>query len=179
MCILWDNLRSVIRESLGIAKIDFSKPPEVVQPQTSEEPMASMETVLDAQSTNTDNAVASDCAHGALAENVDSAEKKGGAPPRDTVQRTLDQNAVRQDAESAPTVTAETEKEDDVGNGQQDTAKVDELNGDDMMAIEDDGDLLADDMDIHSMTDEERVKMKKELGIDAMIVGVFGVCNPL
>merc|ERR1719361_1924569 len=48
--------------------------------------------------------------------------------------------------------------------------KVDDLNDDNM--LEDDGDLLADDMDIHSMTDEERAKMKQELGLDGMIVDV-------
>merc|ERR1712087_275530 len=54
--------------------------------------------------------------------------------------------------------------------------KNDEVQGN-LLNTEDDGDLLADEMDIHSMTDEERAKMKKELGIDGMIVDITTSSN--
>lgn len=170
---------SVIRESLGVPKIDFSKPPEI-EPLHKSKTTSATTTESYVQISHKGNESVSP---NQLTSNVDSPEHKGtdSSPPNKSVEQMDERKTPTPQArESTPKESGQTNQTENAKT--EEIVEANDLNGDDMAEIEDDGDLLADDMDINAMTDEERAKMKKELGldIDPMIVGMsisIGFCR--
>jgi len=134
---------NVIRESLGVAKLNFSEPPRKVQATEKTAPEK------EAKSRSKSNS------------NSKSVQSNADSKPKSKMQQ-----AKKSESKQVGGGNDETKKSVEAETKQSEVRVEAEVNADDDVDVDS---LLAgeeeDEMSIHSMTDEERKKKKRELGI--------------